>query len=132
MFQRVMIAVLAVVAYVVSNIFESILDMALYAYTMVGAAVTPALLAAFLWRRATPAAGTASIAAGIVATLVFAALSNAGIESLNLGFFSLPLSYDYIIYPAAFASILCLVGVSLATPPPSEEKWRPFWQTSSE
>jgi len=132
MFQRVMIAVLAVVAYVVSNFFESILDMALYAYTMVGAAVTPALLAAFLWRRATPAAGTASIAAGIVATLVFAGLANAGIESLNLGFFSLPLSYDYIIYPAAFASILCLVGVSLATPPPPEEKWRPFWQTSSE
>ena len=132
MFQRVMIAVLAVVAYVVSTFFESILDMALYAYTMVGAAVTPALLAAFLWRRATPAAGTASIAAGMVATLVFAALANAGIESLNLGFFSLPLSYDYIIYPAAFASILCLVGVTLATPPPPEEKWRPFWQTSSE
>jgi SSS family solute:Na+ symporter/sodium/proline symporter len=132
MFQRVMIAVLAVVAYVVSNFFESILDMALYAYTMVGAAVTPALLAAFLWRRVTPAAGTASIAAGIIATLVFAGLANAGVESLNLGFMSLPLSYDYIIYPAAFASILCLVGVTLATPPPPEEKWRPFWQTSSE
>ncbi len=131
-FQRVMIAVLAVVAYVVSTFFESILDMALYAYTMVGAAVTPALLAAFLWRRVTPAAGTASIAAGMVATLVFAGLANAGVESLNLGFFSLPLSYDYIIYPAAFASILCLVGVTLVTAPPPEEKWRPFWQTSSE
>ncbi len=128
LFQRVMIAVLAVVAYVVSTFFESILDMALYAYTMVGAAVTPALLAAFLWRRVTPQAGTASIAAGIVATMIFAGLANAGMESLPLGFVDLPLSYDYIIYPAAFASILCLVGVSLATPPPPEEKWRPFWQ----
>ena len=44
--QRVMIIVLALVAYVASTFFESILDMALYAYTMVGAAVTPALLAA--------------------------------------------------------------------------------------
>jgi SSS family solute:Na+ symporter/sodium/proline symporter len=132
MFQRVMIAVLAVVAYVVSTFFESILDMALYAYTMVGAAVTPALLAAFLWRRVTPAAGTASIAAGIAATLVFAGLANAGVESLPLGFVSLPLSYDYIIYPAAVASILCLVVVSLATPPSPEEKWRPFWQQGVE
>jgi SSS family solute:Na+ symporter/sodium/proline symporter len=132
MFQRVMIAVLAVVAYVVSTFFESILDMALYAYTMVGAAVTPALLAAFLWRRVTPPAGTASIAAGIVATLIFAGLANAGVESLPLGFVNLPLSYDYIIYPAAVASILCLVGVSLATPPSPEEKWRPFWQQRAE
>ena len=132
LFQRVMIAVLAVVAYVVSTFFESILDMALYAYTMVGAAVTPALLAAFLWRRVTPQAGTASIAAGIVATMIFAGLANAGVPSLNLGFVELPLSYDYIIYPAAFASILCLIGVSLATPPSPEEKWRPFWQSGSE
>ncbi|MFQ5790549.1 MAG: sodium:solute symporter [Acidobacteriota bacterium] len=116
-FQRVMIMVLALVAYVVTTFFVSILDMALYAYTMVGAAVTPALLAAFLWKRVTPAGGVASIAAGMLATLVFGGLNILGIYELD---------YDYIIYPAAAASLLSLVVVSLLTPPSGEEKWKPF------
>jgi len=33
---------------------------------------------------------------------------------------------DYIIIPAASASILCLIVVSLLTPPSPEEKWKPF------
>lgn len=126
-FQRVMIVVLAVVAFVITTQFESILDMALYAYTMVGAAVTPALLAAFLWRRVTPAGGTASVAAGMVTTVIFALIARTGVESLDLGLFRLPLGYDYIIYPAAAASLLCLVVVSLLTKPSPEAKWRPFW-----
>jgi len=126
-FQRSMIVLLALVAFVITTQFENILDMALYAYTMVGAAVTPALLAAFLWRRVTPLAGTLSVAAGMVTTVIFAALARAGLGELHLGLFSLPLEYDYIIYPAATASILCLVIVSLLTPPSPEAKWRPFW-----
>ena len=35
---------------------------------MVGAGLTPALLAAFLWKRVTAAGGTASIAAGMLVT----------------------------------------------------------------
>ncbi len=125
--QRVMIVVLALVAYAASTFFESILDMALYAYTMVGAAVTPALLAAFLWRRVTPAGGTVSVAAGVAACLLFAALNQLGVESLNLGFTVMPLDYEYAIYPAAFASFLGLIVGSLLTPPSAEEKWKPFW-----
>lgn len=117
-FQRVSIVVLAVAAYVISTFFKSILDMALYAYTMVGAAVTPALLAAFLWRRVTPAGGVASIAAGVVVTFVFGALNSMGITSWD---------YDYIVYPAGGASILALIVVSLLTPPSPDEKWKPFW-----
>jgi type II secretory pathway component PulF len=33
---------------------------------------------------------------------------------------------EYMIYPAVLASVFCLVVVSLLTPPPPEEKWRPF------
>jgi SSS family solute:Na+ symporter len=110
-FQRIMIVVLAGTAYVITSFFTSILDMALYAYTMVGAAVTPTLLAAFLWKRVTAAGGVASIAAGIVVTLVY-------------GF--LGYDYDWIIYPAGIASTVSLVGVSLLTPPSPEEKWKPF------
>ncbi len=125
--QRMMIVVLALVALLLTTQFENILDMALYAYTMVGAAVTPALLAAFLWRRVTPLAGTASVAVGVIATAIFAFLSNSGVEHLNLGFWQMPLDYDYIIYPAGTLSILTLVIGSFLTPVSSEEKWRPFW-----
>ncbi len=126
-FQRVMIVVLALVAFVVTSQFETILSMALYAYTMVGAAVTPALLAAFLWRRVTPLGGTVSVAAGMATTVLFAALARSGLESLDLGLFRLPLDYDFIIYPAAFASLVSLIAVSLLTARSPEEKWRPFW-----
>ncbi len=119
-FQRIMIVLLAVVAYIVSSFFTSILDMALYAYTMVGAAVTPALLAAFLWKRVTVAGGVSSIAVGMIVTIIFGALNSAGLTSL---------SYDYIIYPAAGASIFCLIVVSLLTPHSPEEKWKPFMES---
>jgi SSS family solute:Na+ symporter/sodium/proline symporter len=125
--QRSMIVVLALVAYVASTFFESILDMALYAYTMVGAAVTPALLAAFLWRRVTAAAGTVSVGAGVVTCLLFAILNQMGFESIPLGFTSMPLDYEYAIYPAAAASILGLIIVSFLTPASPREKWEPFW-----
>ncbi len=127
LFQRVTIVVLALIALLVTTRFESILAMALYAYTMVGAAVTPALLAAFLWKRATPAGGVASVGLGMASTIVFGALANAGVGSLNLGFVVIPLDYDYIIYPAATLSILGLVVVSLLTTPSPEEKWKPFF-----
>jgi solute:Na+ symporter, SSS family len=127
LFQRVMIVALALLAFVVTTQFENILDMALYAYTMVGAAVTPALLAAFLWRRVTPMGGTVSVAAGMVTTVVFALLAKSGLTSLDLGLFQLPLEYDYIIYPAGLASIVSLIVVSLLTARSPEEKWRPFW-----
>ena len=127
LFQRVMIVALALLAFVVTTQFENILDMALYAYTMVGAAVTPALLAAFLWRRVTPLGGTVSVAAGMVTTVVFALLAKSGLASLDLGLFRLPLEYDYIIYPAGLASIVSLIVVSLLTARSPEEKWRPFW-----
>jgi SSS family solute:Na+ symporter/sodium/proline symporter len=127
LFQRVMIVVLAGVALVITLFFDSILAMALYAYTMVGAAVTPALLAAFLWRRATPAAGMASVIAGIVSTIAFAVAVNLGWE-YQVGFIDInaDTGYDFIIYPAFILSVLTLVGVSLLGKAPDESKWRPF------
>jgi len=117
-FQRFAVIGLAIVSLVVTNFFESILDMALYAYTMVGAAVTPAMLAAFLWRRVTPAAGTASVAAGVIVTAVCGVLLNTGV---------IDWPFDYIVYPAAGASFFCLIVGSYVTAPSPEEKWKPFW-----
>lgn len=121
LFQRAMIVILALLALVVTTFFVSILDMALYAYTMIGAAVTPALLAAFLWKRVTPAGGVSSVAAGMLVTVIFGALNTMGIIHLD---------YDYIIYPAGAASLLCLIVVSLLTPASPEEKWKPFMTES--
>ncbi len=126
-FQRLMIVVLAGVALLITTQFQSILAMALYAYTMVGAAVTPALLAAFLWKRATPLGGMASVATGILSTVAFAVWVNAGHE-IDWGFIQInaDTAYDYIIYPAFILSVVALVVVSLLGKAPDAEKWRPF------
>jgi SSS family solute:Na+ symporter/sodium/proline symporter len=121
-FQRILIAVLGVLAFVLANFFKSILDMAFTAYTMVGAGLTPALLAAFLWKRTSIAGGVSSIVAGMAVTLV--------ITIANLIFPEPLMETDYIILPAAAASIFCLIVVSLLTPAPPESKWKPFWQNT--
>ncbi len=117
-FQRFWIVVLGVTAFVIANFFKSILDMAFTAYTMVGAGITPALLAAFLWKRVTVAGGVSSIAAGMGVTLIVTVANFILAEPL--------METDYIILPAAAASILALIIVSLATPPSPDEKWKPF------
>lgn len=121
-FQRLSMIGLSVVALLLTTRFQSILDMALYAYTMVGAAVTPALLAAFLWKRASPRGGVISIGAGMGVTLVFSILNSLGVR--RVGF--LPTDYDYVIYPAAAASLLGLVLGSLLTRPAAPEQVDPF------
>jgi SSS family solute:Na+ symporter/sodium/proline symporter len=125
-FQRMMIVVVGVLAYLLATQFTTILQMAFTAYTMVGAGLTPALLAAFLWKRVTPAGGTASIAAGMTVTALITVFQG-GLTAWLTGRFGRPVDVtEYMIYPAVVASIFCLVVVSLLTPPPPEEKWRPF------
>lgn len=120
LFQRVCIVALGVLAYVLAMFFKSILDMAFTAYTMVGAGITPALLAVFLWKRVTVAGGVASIIAGMGSTVLITAMNFILPEPL--------LETDYIILPAAAASLLCLFIVSWMTPPSPEEKWKPFME----
>jgi len=119
-YQRIWIVVLGVVAFVLASFFKSILDMAFTAYTMVGAGITPALLACFLWKRVTVAGGVSSIVAGMGVTV-----------AITIANFILPehlMETDYIILPAAAASIFCLIFVSLVTLPSPEEKWKPFME----
>ena len=111
---RVLVVVLGALGFVALRFFQTILQMALWAYTMYGAAVTPALLAAFIWPRATRQGGVASIASGMAMTLGWEIhAQNAGGEYL-LG---LP-----TVYPAVAVSVLALVIVSLATPAPSDRE----------
>jgi SSS family solute:Na+ symporter len=98
---------------------RSVLEKALYAYTIYSAALTPVILAAFFWKRATAAAAVASIAAGTFVTVFW----NSDFIRTNLP--EAIASRDAIL-PALLASLLCLFFVSLATPPPTEAKLRPF------
>jgi SSS family solute:Na+ symporter len=113
LFQRIAIVVLGLAALAASTRFTYILSMAYYAYVMVGAGLTPAILACFLWKRVTPMGGLASIIGGMAATIISQ--------------FVFGLEVEQLIYPALCVSLPLLIFVSLATKPSPEEKWRPFY-----
>ena len=127
--QRLAIAGFGVLALLAITQFDTILSMALYAYSLVGASLTPALLAAFLWRRVTVAGGVACIAGGLGALIGIAAASRLGIDfTLTLGRTEFDFaSSDYIVIPGVFVSIGLMVIVSLLTKPSPREKWEPFF-----
>lgn len=111
---RVIVVVLGLFALLQATQFESILKAALYAYTVYGAAVTPAVMAVFFWRRTTTQGAIASIALGAIITIVW----NFGTHNLDA------------IYPALAASVVSLIVVSLLTPAPAASKWQPFFEGS--
>jgi SSS family solute:Na+ symporter len=98
---------------------HSVLQKALYAYTIYSAALTPVILAAFFWKRATAAAAVTSIAAGTVVTVFW------DTEFIRTHLPTAIASRDAIL-PALLASLLCLLLVSLVTAAPTEEQLRPF------
>jgi SSS family solute:Na+ symporter/sodium/proline symporter len=110
---RWFVVVLGLMGFVALRFFTTILEMALWAYTMYGASITPALLAAFLWPRVTRAGGVASIAVGMMTTL--------GWEIYARAAGGYPYELD-TVYPALTLSLLALVGVSLVTGPPTSEE----------
>lgn len=114
---RVLVLALGLFAVLQATQFQSILKAALYAYTVYGAAVTPAVLAVFFWRRTTATGAVVSIALGTVITVAWNLAQGYGWKNDTDA-----------VYPAVAASILSLVIVSLMTAPPPEKKWRPFFE----
>jgi SSS family solute:Na+ symporter/sodium/proline symporter len=107
-YTRLIVVALGIVGFIAGNFFPTILAMALWAYTMYGAGITPALLAALIWPRATPAAGVASILAGMSTTLlweIIALVRGGGEAAYPLGLAT--------VYPALVLSISTLVVVSM-------------------
>jgi solute:Na+ symporter, SSS family len=106
---RVMVVALGLWALWQSLGTTSVLKKSLYAYTIYSAALTPVILAAFFWRRATAAGAVASIAAGTVLTVSWDTLKP-----------HLPtwLAARDPILPALLISVLALLLVSLVTPRP--------------
>ncbi len=128
--QRVSIVVLGILAFLMVSQFETILELAFISYTMIGASLAPALLAAFFWKRVTPAGGIASILSGMVTVIIISSLNEIleGTSGVSLVGISFPMDTDYIAIPAVVVSVISLVVVSLLTPPSPKEKWRPFFE----
>ena len=125
--QRGCIVVIGVLAYLMMSQFETILEMALVSYTMIGASLAPSLLAAFFWKRVTRIAGVASIASGMLTVVIITVLNSvfrdSGTEILGFAF---PMNTDYIAIPAVIVSVSTLVIVSLLTPKPQPSDWQEF------
>ncbi len=98
---------------------SSVLEKALYAYTIYSAALTPVILAAFFWRRATAAGAVASIAAGTLVTVTWD-------SSLLHNHLPAAIASRESILPALIASLACLFVVSLVTPKPTAQQLAPF------
>jgi SSS family solute:Na+ symporter len=116
--QRVCVVVLGVIAYFLATRLRSVLNMAYFAYTIYGVSITPALIAALAWKRATKAAGIASIISGATACIVLRIIASL----LPPG--SAPDGDPWgipIIYPGIVISVGTLVIVSFATKRPSSE-----------
>lgn len=123
--QKMVIVILGLCAFVmifIPTILHkpiSVLRYAYFAYTMYGVSVTPALIAALSWKRATKAGGLASILTGALTALFLEMVVPAlwpqvirdgdpwGVPS---------------IFPAMILSIASLIVVSLCTPRPDEEQ----------
>jgi SSS family solute:Na+ symporter/sodium/proline symporter len=127
--QRICIVGIGVLAYLMMSQFDTILEMALISYTMIGASLAPALLAAFFWKRVTRGAGVASIASGMLTVLGIAflnALYKDSAQPLNVLGVAFPMDTDYIAIPAVIVSVATLIVVSLTSPPPKENDWQDF------
>ncbi len=127
--QRVAIVSIGVLAYLMMSQFETILEMALMSYTMIGASLAPPLLAAFFWKRVTRIAGVVSIASGMLTVMTIAVLnavfrdSDAGPTIFGITF---PMDTDYIALPAVLVTVTTLVLVSLLTASPQQSDWQEF------
>jgi Na+/proline symporter len=111
---RLLVVVFGVIAYIVTLLFSEstgFFQKALYAFTIYGACITPSLVAAIVWERATKQGAIASMCAGACVTLAWN----------EVGFIRqrLPMAIADLdaVLPAITLSVTMLVVVSLLTHP---------------
>ncbi|MEM7309421.1 MAG: sodium:solute symporter family protein [Planctomycetota bacterium] len=123
---RIFVVVLGLIALALAFTSDAFFGVALFAYTIYGAGVTPALLAAYFWKRATPAGAIASMLVGAGTAVAWKLATGAAaiewMEEVGLGSLAdlseqaAEAGIDAVI-PAAALSVVALVGVSLCTRP---------------
>jgi SSS family solute:Na+ symporter len=98
---RLCVLLLGILGYVLIKFFPEILALQMYAYTMYGAAISPAVVAAVCWPgRMTAAGGMASILSGGGTTLIMEILKKRGV--------AFAVTYPSVL-PAVIISIAMLV-----------------------
>jgi SSS family solute:Na+ symporter/sodium/proline symporter len=137
--QKVFIVVMGFVAFLmifIPTVLKwqiSVLGYAYFAYTIYGVAITPALLAALTWKRATRAGGIASIVSGTLAVILLELVLPRVAPSIMVAasegsYFGADPWGIPSVYPAALISIGSLIVVSLLTPPPKPEELAPLFK----
>lgn len=122
---RFMVIGLGIFALLQGTLWESILAMALYAYTIYSAAITPVVMAAFFSRRATATAAVWSIALGTVIT-IFWNLQQIAVQNHRSTLIPAGWLVRDAIFPALMVSVVALVVISAFTAPPTEQQLAPF------
>jgi Na+/proline symporter len=97
----------------------SVLAKAMYAYTIYSAAITPVVMAAFFWRRATREGAVACLLSGTVITVAW--------DSVK-AYLPKVIGERDAIFPALIVSVLALVVVSLMTPKPTQAQITQFYE----
>ena len=121
--QKVMIILLGLTAFYIATNLTSVLEMSYFAYTIYGVSITPALLAALSWKRATRQGGLASIIGGALITIFLKLAGYIWPQIMipagdpNGDPWGIPL-----IYPALCFSILSLIIVSYLSKAPSTQE----------
>lgn len=90
------IILLGAVSYILIRFFPTVLEVQMYAYTVYGAGLTPALLAVFFWKRVNMAGGISSMVTGVVTTLIWEILLGKPFE-LNSVIVALPVAVIVLI-----------------------------------
>jgi Na+/proline symporter len=116
---RLVVVGLGIWALVQAISLTSVLAKAMYAYTIYSAAITPVVMAAFFWRRASREGAVACLLSGTVITVAWDTVKT-----------HLPpvIGQRDAIFPALIVSVVALVVVSLLTPKPSREQIVTFYE----
>ncbi len=107
---RLMVLTFGIIAWLVSRVFSestTVFEKALYAFTVYGSSITPCLVAALFWKRATKVGAISSILAGTITTLLWE-------EAIKVHLPAEMAKLDAVL-PAITLSVICLIVVSLCT-----------------
>ncbi|WP_226036865.1 sodium:solute symporter family protein [Aquibacillus saliphilus] len=99
---KLFIVILGVFSYLLIRFFPTVLEVQMYAYTVYGAGITPAILAVFFWKRVNAIGGVSSMVTGVITTLLWEIALGKPFE-LNSVVISVP------------AAIIVLILVTLTT-----------------
>ena len=107
------VVLLTIPALMLATSDDDFFRLALFAYTIYGVGITPALLAALFWPRATPAGAVASMVTAVGVAVVWKVqdFGPAAAEALGEAGGSVG-----AVVPSVLVALVVLVGVSLVTP----------------